>query len=70
MRQSLINPVIGKRVAVKPRQSFAGTEPKETVRVAHDLIDDVIREAVGDRISFQRQAFGTDADRNQEQADE
>ena len=59
VRQPLIDAVIRERVAVKARQPFVGAEPKKAVRVAHNLIDDVVRQTVGDRVSFEWQTFSS-----------
>jgi hypothetical protein len=39
------------------RQAFAGAEPKKAARVTHDLVDDVIRQAVGNRVRLEWQAL-------------
>ena len=51
----MIDAVIRKPVAIESRQTFAGAEPEKAARIAHYLVDDVIGEAVGDSVGFERQ---------------
>jgi len=64
VRQTLFDAVIRKRVAVESRQTFAGTEPKEAARIAHDLVDVVVGQAVSDSVRLEREAFADYVRRN------
>ena len=60
VRQPVIGCVVREGVAVEARQPLAGAEPQEAPRVAHDLVDLVVRQAIGGSVSLQRQALGVD----------
>jgi hypothetical protein len=57
MRQTLVDSIVRERVTVKTRKAFARAKPEEAARVAHNLVDDVIRQPVGHRVRLERQSF-------------
>jgi hypothetical protein len=62
--QAVLRTIVGKRVSVEPRQTVSRAEPEEAVRVVHDLIDDVMRQTIGGRVSLEWQTLARDRARN------
>lgn len=57
MRQSLCHAVGDKLIAVVSGYSFAGAEPKESLRIGDNARDGIARQAVHSRVDSHRQAF-------------
>ena len=55
VRQALVRAVGGECVAVEACESFIGTKPQEAARIAHDLVNDVVRQPVSGCISLKGQ---------------
>jgi len=56
--QALVDAEVREFVPVEQRQTFRRTKPQETVRVAHDAVDGVVRQAICDGVRLQRKARG------------
>ena len=68
--QALLDPEVGKRVAVEARQAFYGAEPQKAARIPHDAFDVVVREAVGGRVGLDRQTLGASVGRGRSEENE
>src|SRR5262249_278834 len=58
VRQSLFDAIIGECVTIIPRQPIIGAKPQEAARIAHNPVDNVLRQAVSRGVDFDRQALG------------
>ena len=58
MRQPLFRAVVVERIAVEARQPVSRAEPEKAARVAHDFVDNVVRQTVGGGESLERQPLG------------
>ena len=57
VRQTIRCGEICEFIAVESRQTFIRTDPEIASRIAIDLVDVVMREAIGGAEGFDRQAF-------------